>query len=310
MSIHKYELMISEVCNLQCKHCGMSYNINNANNVDYEAIKQTLLDESKKTTIEEIYLWGGEPLLGDLDQILEIMNMFPNAEFKVTTNLCYKLTDKRKEILKRCSLLSTSFDNKIRFKNVKMLSLWYHNCKELLKEKKMLCSCTISKETIKIDPNKFINLFEKIGFTQYLFSPMVLAGEICSNTNLIPSFDEYNKFMMEVVKHKSPHNKNLLLYKIHSTTSCVGLDRFIVSAKGKVRECFVEGNCVHADPNCFGCENYKICGGKSPCYQKCLFSKEVYEQAIESYNDVYNSNSNKEELIKDYNLDKRSLCCL
>ena len=113
MSIHKYELMISEVCNLQCKHCGMSYNINNANNVDYEAIKQTLLDESKKTTIEEIYLWGGEPLLGDLDQILEIMNMFPNAKFKVTTNLCYELTDKRKEILRRCNLVSTSFDVKI-----------------------------------------------------------------------------------------------------------------------------------------------------------------------------------------------------
>lgn len=308
MGIHKYELMISEVCNLQCKHCGMSYSINNANNVDYEAIKQTLLDESKKTTIEEIYLWGGEPLLGDLDQILEIMNMFPNAKFKVTTNLCYELTPKRKEILKRCNLLSTSFDVKIRFKNVKMLSLWYHNCKELLKDKKILLSCTVSSETTKIDPNKFINLFEKMGFTQYLFSPMVSAGEMCSNSNLVPTFDEYNKFMMEVVKHKSPHNKNLLLYKINCTLACVGLDRLMVNAKGKVRGCFVEGNCVHADPNCFGCENYKICGGKSPCHPYCLFSKEVYEQAIESYNDVYNPN--KEELIKDYNPDKRSWCCL
>lgn len=308
MGIHKYELMISEVCNLQCKHCGMSYSINNANNVDYEAIKQTLLDESKKTTIEEIYLWGGEPLLGDLDQILEIMNMFPNAKFKVTTNLCYELTPKRKEILKRCNLLSTSFDVKIRFKNVKMLSLWYHNCKELLKDKKILLSCTVSSETTKIDPNKFINLFEKMGFTQYLFSPMVSAGEMCSNSNLVPTFDEYNKFMMEVVKHKSPHNKNLLLYKINCTLACVGLDRLMVNAKGKVRGCFVEGNCVHADPNCFGCENYKICGGKSPCHPDCLFSKEVYEQAIESYNDVYNPN--KEELIKDYNPDKRSWCCL
>lgn len=310
MGIHKYELMISEICNLQCKHCGMSYSINNANNVDYEAIKQTLINESKKTTIEEIYLWGGEPLLGDLDQILEIMNMFPNAKFKVTTNLCYELTDKRKEILKRCNLLSTSFDVKIRFKNTKMLSLWYHNCKELLKDKKILLSCTVSSETTKIDPNKFINLFEKMGFTQYLFSPMVSAGEMCSNSNLVPTFDEYNKFMMEVVKHKSPHNKNLLLYKINCTLACVGLDRLMVNAKGKVRGCFVEGNCVHADPNCFGCENYKICGGKSPCHPDCLFSKEVYEQAIESYNDVYNSNPNKEELIKDYNLDKRSWCCL
>lgn len=308
MGIHKYELMISEVCNLQCKHCGMSYSINNANNVDYEAIKQTLLDESKKTTIEEIYLWGGEPLLGDLDQILEIMNMFPNAKFKVTTNLCYELTPKRKEILKRCNLLSTSFDVKIRFKNVKMLSLWYHNCKELLKDKKILLSCTVSSETTKIDPNKFINLFEKMGFTQYLFSPMVSAGEMCPNSNLVPTFDEYNKFMMEVVKHKSPHNKNLLLYKINCTLTCVGLDRLMVNTKGKVRGCFVEGNCVHADPNCFGCENYKICGGKSPCHPDCLFSKEVYEQAIESYNDVYNPN--KEELIKDYNPDKRSWCCL
>ena len=33
MSIHKYELMISEVCNLQCKHCGMSYSINNTNKI-------------------------------------------------------------------------------------------------------------------------------------------------------------------------------------------------------------------------------------------------------------------------------------
>lgn len=307
MSIHKYELMISEVCNLQCKHCGMSYSINNANNVDYEAIKQTLINESKKTNIEEIYLWGGEPLLGDLDKILELMDLFPNAEFKVTTNLCYELTDKRKEILRRCSLLSTSFDVKIRFNNVKMLNLWYHNCKELLKEKNMLCSCTISSEATKIDPNKFINLFEKMGFTQYVFSPVVLAGRICSNTNLIPTFDEYNKFMMEVVKHKSPRNKNLLLYKIHSTTSCVGLDRRIVSAKGKIRGCFVEGNNVHADPNCFGCKNYKICGGKSPCYQNCLFSKKVYDQAIESYNDVYNLNPNKEELNNNYNPNKRSL---
>ena len=75
----------------------------------------------------------------------------------------------------------------------------------------MLCICTISSEAIKIDPNKFINLFEKMGFTQYVFSPMVVAGETtCSNTNLIPTVDEYNKFMMEVVKHKSPKNKNLL----------------------------------------------------------------------------------------------------
>lgn len=301
MSSHKYELMISEVCNLHCKHCGMSYSINNANNVDYEAIKQTLINESKKTTIEEIYLWGGEPLLGDIDQILEIMNMFPNAKFKITTNLCYKLTDKRKEILRRCNLVSTSFDIKVRFDNVKMLSLWFHNCKELLKENNVLCICTISNEVIKIDPNRFINLFEKMGFTQYVFSPMVVAGKTCSNANLIPTVDEYNKFMMEVVKHKSPKNKNLLLYKIHSTITCIGLDRFI-SAKGKIRGCFVKGDCDHVDSNCFGCENYKICGGKSPCHQECLFSKEVYEQAIESYNDVYNHpNPNKEELIKDYN---------
>lgn len=287
MGIHKYELMVSEICNLHCKHCGMSYSINNTNNVDYEAIKQTLINESKKTSIEEIYLWGGEPLLGDLDQILEIMDLFPNAKFKITTNLCYKLTDKRKEILKRCNLISTSFDIKIRFSNVKMLNLWYHNCKEVLKENNMLCICTVSKETAKIDANRFINLFEKIGFTQYVFSPMVLAGETCGNIDLIPTYDEYNKFMMEVAKYKSIRNKNLILYKIRSSIACVGLNRLFISAKGKIYDCFVEGDCVHADTNCFGCENYKICGGKSHCHQECLFSKEVYEEAMRSYNDVY-----------------------
>ena len=67
-----FEITVSNICNLNCKHCGMSNIINQDNKIiNYDLLLKTLKIENNKIPISEIYLWGGEPLLGDLDKIIE-----------------------------------------------------------------------------------------------------------------------------------------------------------------------------------------------------------------------------------------------
>ena len=281
-----YEIVVSNNCNLRCKHCGMSDN--SKEKINYDLLKRTLINESHKNPIKEIYLWGGEPLLGDLDKILDIMDTFQKTKFKITTNLCYKLTDKRKEILKRCNLVSTSFDLKIRFQNIKELSLWYHNCKEILKYNKVLCICTLSTYTTSIEPKRLVKLFNEIGFTQYIFSPMILSGSLDRNKDLIPSYDEYNNFMMKVAKISDKRNKSILIYKIHRLLGCISKYNRVITNKGEIINCHIKNDCEIIDSDCYLCDNFKICGGKAPCIKECLFSKNVYDEAIRSYKNAYN----------------------
>lgn len=284
-----FEITVSNICNLNCKHCGMSNIINQDNKIiNYDLLLKTLKIENNKIPISEIYLWGGEPLLGDLDKIIELIDTFPNTKFKITTNLCIPLNDKRIEILKKCYLVSTSFDPKIRFDNIKNLNLWYHNCKKLKKIiKNFMCVSTITSHIVHIKLNKLIKLFDDIGFDYFMFSPLVVSGSLIDNKYLLPSPQDYIRFINEIIKIKSRKNSTILKYINNESLKCFNSPNSVINNNGKFITCTNNSKCELIDQNCYICDNFKICGGKSPCIEKCLFSKEVYEEAIRSYNYVY-----------------------
>lgn len=280
-----FDIMSSTVCNLKCKHCGMDNSLHK-NSSNYEKIKESLLRENEKEPIESIYLWGGEPLLGDLDKILDIMDTFPNVHFKITSNLCMPLTEKRMEILRRCGSVFTSYDPKIRFDSVKNLSLWYHNCKKILAEMDMTVICTVTKYVVEHNVHRYVDFFNKIGFTQYQFSPIVLAGKALRDTGLEPDRKSYDDFMYDLVSIVDKKTKDIQVFYNHLMYSCMYRHGSKpMDAEGNVLDCYIRGHVDDLNTNfeCLACSNYKDCGGRSPCNPVCMFNRKVYEKAVESY---------------------------
>ena len=285
-----FDIMSSTVCNLKCKHCGMDNSLHK-NSSNYEKIKESLLKENEKDPIKTIYLWGGEPLLGDLDKILDIMDTFPNAHFKMTSNLCMPLTEKRLEIIKRCGSTFTSFDPKIRFGSVKNLSLWYHNCKKVLSIRDMTVICTVTKHVVENTAQRYVDFFNKIGFTKYQFSPIVLAGHALKDTGLEPKRDDYEKFMYDLVSIEDEKNKDVEVFYNHLMYCCMyrhGTKP--MDAEGNVLDCYIRGHVDDLNTNfeCLKCDNYNDCGGRSPCNPHCMFDRKVYNKAIETYKKLNN----------------------
>ena len=122
-------IRLTESCNLTCNHCFNNIRTNRV--IDFIKLRDILkkLDNKNNTFI----IHGGEPLLVNTRDIINLVKDFPNNRWQITTNLVYDLTEDILELFKLVDEIRISFDIKIRFGNFKNLSKWIKNIKILRK---------------------------------------------------------------------------------------------------------------------------------------------------------------------------------
>lgn len=294
----KFDIQVSDLCNLKCKHCLMDSSLNKCK-VNFKNITKTL---EKQNNIKTIYLSGGEPLVSEENakNIFELMNKFPYTEFKMVTNLCYDLTPYRLLVLSNVNSLQTSFDIGIRFGNIKNLVKWYNNCKYLIS--KGICLeviCTITKLVINKGPEKIMDFFNKIGFNGYKFAVGSYLGTFKNNKDLHVSKKEHIEFMNKMLDKPDIKNGTIREIKERTWTACKYMELQPINQNGKLVHCAawekVNSKCLNST-QCYSCMNYRYCGGRC-CSTPCMFDKGIYDRVINEY---YANNKYKYILEGDY----------
>lgn len=190
-------IKVTERCNLCCEHC---YNPPKAQEISYPKVKSflTLL----KNTIRPSFfiLHGGEPLMGDLKQIQDLINSFPEESWRISTNLCYELTPERLEILKCMKQIRISFDIGIRFHTIKNLLIWYRNVKTIkqMYPDTLFLNVCLTKDLLRHNPVQLLHIMHKLKISQLGLERITLKGNAIKHQTMIPYYQEVDIWLCKL----------------------------------------------------------------------------------------------------------------
>lgn len=209
--------------------------------------------------------------------------------WKITTNLCYDLTNERLEILKRVNSLQTSFDLHIRFGNIRNLLKWYRNIRYLLNNIRSDVDIftSITKYTVKKDPYRFMNFFHRLGVSGYKYILLANVGSLSINKDIMVEKEEYIEWMYRVLDtHDEEKNQTVRLIREKNMTNChYGTTMQPISIHGEPIHCGItersNDNCK-VDPECLSCKDFRYCGGRCVLIP-CMFDKTIYDRAMNEY---------------------------
>lgn len=187
----------TENCNLNCLHC---YNKKINEEIDYNKLKNFLNEIHNISKDNWFILHGGEPMMANLEQILNIVQEFSFEKWRISTNLCYKLTDTHIKIFKLMSEIRISFDVKIRFNSIRNLLLWKNNILYLSKNIKvpLFLNISITKHLLKHDPKQLLKMMQFFGITQFGLERITLKGNALENKDIIPKYEDVDKWLCKL----------------------------------------------------------------------------------------------------------------
>ena len=218
-----YNINLTEKCNLNCKHCfaPKTFSTMNKDVLDrtIDFVSKRLIIDDKHNYNKTVEFMGGEVGLLDPNMISDIIDRinentgFNDIQYRLRTNLIYKLTDKHIELFKKVNFFGTSYDYGIRFNNVEQEKLWFSNL-EILKQNdiKIDCSFCVTNTLVKtIKPKDFIDFIIKLDLDTY--NLMLLSIPTNHNENYDrPNNREMDKWLYEVFLIYEEYNKNNHLF--------------------------------------------------------------------------------------------------
>lgn len=182
-------------CQLNCDHC--MTNGKNGGNTVFNLEKS--LDWFKrfdeylpKTTRIHLDFFGGEPMLAPVEDLMVVRDFLRSLDREITlgmtTNLVYKLTDKKEEFIRSLDSVGTSWDPDIRFENHKQYQLWKENSIYLNNTltNKMKINVSLSRTVLETNPADLLLFFIQMGFTTIAFDRITTDGLAIIN-DVIPS---------------------------------------------------------------------------------------------------------------------------
>lgn len=212
-------IKLTNGCNMKCSHC---FNEIMGN---HKMMSTSILIKSInwiKKFIQEhpsdkiiISLFGGEPMLYDLNKITHFIEALSNLNINwtITTNLMYELTPNHLQIFNQMSaidvkpLIKTSFDyGDIRFKNESDKTLWIKNVQNLISNgfDVQPTICLTNYLIQNITPKEVFDFAQELGINKINFERITETGRAAEN-NVKPlnretdlwicnAYDEYKKF--------------------------------------------------------------------------------------------------------------------
>lgn len=187
----------TEQCNLRCLHC---YNPYIAQEIDYNALTEFLTKVQNTQSNNYFILHGGEPMMATPERILDLVQEFSSALWRISTNLCYPLTDIRLEILRRMEEIRISFDVKIRFGSIKNLLLWKRNVQYLSKtiHTPLFLNVCLTNDLLKHKPKHLLKMMHHLGITRLALERITLKGRAQDHKNIVPSYQEVDLWLCDL----------------------------------------------------------------------------------------------------------------
>lgn len=275
------ELKITDICNLNCKHCLWTPEDHPHKETNYHAIVNYITDHKE---IKKIGITGGEPLLDEcnINFILRLKDSFPDIKFLLVTNLCYPLNYARKNLLYEFSEIQTSFDTHIRFGNIKNLLYWRRNIKLLLKMGiHIRVSICITKYLVNQDPKRYAKFFHHLGAYSYSFINLFDVGRTHKNLNeLMPERKEYHDWVDKVID-MDDSKCEFFNFVMDNKFGCDYKDSIAMDVDGTPMHCMCyekkDQDCT-VSPECLSCNQFSDCGGRCAVTPCIYYNKEQYKK--------------------------------
>jgi radical SAM protein with 4Fe4S-binding SPASM domain len=260
----KIYIKTTESCQLNCRHCYIG---------DYRS-NEIFFDENKTIDWVKRYIdvykinekdiifsfHGGEPFLCDLYKMQKVVDSFPNSIFDATSNLIWHLDEERLNFISKNfnnshdtgkPFIKTSWDYKIRFRNVGDYELWKYNVNRLLRNsievKVIICLTNILLENVS--PINLSEFIKSININYIEFER--LTENTTYNKSLIPDYHTADEWLLD-------------FYQINNNEIKVDLfQSFISAACGNIEGC-AERKCmenvitINADGSIGGCPNTSL----------------------------------------------------
>ena len=273
MIIMVLDLYISNNCNLDCDFCYLKNH--KSTPINYEKLVSTI----DYLNPEKILFIAKEPLLGELDKILFIMNKFTNKKFILYSNLTFTLTEKMMCIIKRCDHITTSFDVKYRFKNIKNLNKWIHNIKYIKSHlnDEIAVLITTTDEAIKIKPEKYVKMFKNLNISYYSLSMLSRPDELMNKKIDSYSDNDLFKWLKDFFIQDNSEHLILSVFEntIRNSRNYLSIDNDCEVIDSLNRK---KADTKNSIPylKCLKCEFYKYCGGLNTNSSRCVFNIDLY----------------------------------
>ena len=304
-NVGNMEILIktTNACNLHCKHCLDIKNKNNNNLLySYKILKDWLPKNSN------VSFFGGEPLLGDIKEMYSLTKKRKDCHWRITSNLIKNFSELDIKLLKNMNIITTSFDLKIRFENIKNLLLWIKNIKFLKQNTNAILRLNIcltneilNKKNIE---KKILKLISYLKFDEIFFIKVTNNNE--GSKKYQPNIKKQEEFMdkfytiskdkiinccAENIFYTQYENKNsefpscsistLTIHPSGNITTCPQLsekENYFANIKiNSFEKSIKKRKLCTAHPLCYSCEYFNIC--EKSCWKEdwsngCPYYKE------------------------------------
>ena len=310
----QFAIRLNTTCNLSCDHCYINNNSKFTENIIDDIIKffdripDDLVDQSS------IIFIGGEITLYPSAYIQRFVDYIKHRSKTVELDYCSNLTRNLNEsdihLIKSIGYVSTSFDNRIRFKTMKNLLTWKRNV-QLLHDMQININLTLNmnKYTIMTSPRKFLQLANSLGinfieinhfmnnskFEQLYMCDELIDDWLCEfyiaakkNKNVIVSYFEFLKKSIRdngtIERNFQNCCKNKIIIDGDVIVDCL-MDKnpTVFSLDSNIEDILsYKDQMKYIPPNyCLSCDKYDICGGGCPNYhidgmKRCWIFPKLY----------------------------------
>lgn len=250
----------TDTCNLHCDHCFTSGRDGGKVKWDVEATKHWIDEFMSKYPEDEFYnlvLHGGEPLLADMDDIEDLVATYeemPNTNLTISTNLVYKLDDRKLRLLRRLNSVGTSWDVNTRFETSVQKRLFEKNIRILQEHKIPICLfVTVNQPLVDMDITAFLNEMAHLAPERIRLERLTLDGNAERNPHIFPDNEVQDNWFVEVYKRYSDGAWPFKIVTLDIIEE--KLDLQIVKTDTNCRDCEQNLVTMNADGSLAGCPN-------------------------------------------------------
>lgn len=252
----------SDTCNLHCDHCFTSGRHGSKAKWDVEATIAWIDEFTQQYPDDETYtliLHGGEPFLApieDLERFVSEYEQRPNFNLTITTNLVFKLDERKLSLLKRLGSVGTSWDLDTRFETTIQKNLWEKNL-QILRDHHIEYCLFVSVNTALIEANIswFLNEMHRIAPDRIRLERLTLDGNAVRNPAIFPDNEAQDNWFVEVYKRYSRHLNDWSFRIVTLDLIEQKLDAQVVKTDTNCRNCEQNLVTMNADGTLAGCPN-------------------------------------------------------
>ena len=251
----------TDTCNLHCDHCFTNGRNGGKLKWDRQATQAWVDDFMQRYPEEPVALifHGGEPMLADMDDLEAFRDHYidnPLCYLTISTNLVYKLTERRLAFLKSLGSVGTSWDVDTRFETDTQYQLFLRNHALLKSQDVSTCVfVTINQALIEQDVDSFLDRMQELGPDRIRLERLTLDGNAERNPAIFPDNETQDWWFVQVYKRYKARQHELSFRIVTLDLIEDKLNTQVVKTDTNCRNCEQNLVTMNADGSLAGCPN-------------------------------------------------------